>query len=272
MGESAHLSATYVFDNDHTASAAHHHAIGDLLDGFSAERVTALLDLHGARCLEVGAGGGTFARWLAGRVGNGGAVVATDLNPRHLQRHPRVEVVRHDIVTDPPLGRFDLVHARLLLNHLPERRAVLDRLVGHLKVGGVLLTEDFVAEEPDEFVAAAPTPADREALVRFERTHVQVLRDHGNDRRWARQALGAMLEAGLADVANVVHGTSWRGGGAGARLLTANLTQLRDELGLPDADVDRVTALLADRRVVLHGYRLYSTAGRLPRPHAGAPC
>ena len=34
----------------------------------------------GWRCLEVGAGGGSIARWLAERVGPSGHVVATDLD------------------------------------------------------------------------------------------------------------------------------------------------------------------------------------------------
>jgi cyclopropane fatty-acyl-phospholipid synthase-like methyltransferase len=35
----------------------------------------------GWRCLEVGAGAGSMARWLAERAGPGGEVVAVDYNP-----------------------------------------------------------------------------------------------------------------------------------------------------------------------------------------------
>ena len=51
---------------------------------------------------------------------------------------------RHDIVADPPPSeRFDLIHARLLLEHLPDRNAVLDRLVDVLRPGGWLLIEGY---------------------------------------------------------------------------------------------------------------------------------
>ena len=74
----------------------------------------------GARCLEVGAGAGSIARWLCERVGPGGRVVATDLETDFLEseatNYPGLEVLRHDIVAeDLPTG-FDVVHARWLGN------------------------------------------------------------------------------------------------------------------------------------------------------------
>ena len=77
--------------------------------------------LAGTRCLEVGAGAGSVARWLAAQVGPSGQVVATDTNPRFLAGAHRtgVEVRRHDILTDPlEPGHYDLVHCRALLLHL----------------------------------------------------------------------------------------------------------------------------------------------------------
>src|SRR5215212_3622133 len=52
----------------------------------------------GWKCLEVGAGGGGVARWLAERVGEAGRVVATDINTRFLDsiNLPNVEVRRHN--------------------------------------------------------------------------------------------------------------------------------------------------------------------------------
>ena len=55
----------------------------------------------GTRCLEVGAGGGSVAFWLAEQVGQSGVVVATDLETDFLESeassHPGMEVLRHDI-------------------------------------------------------------------------------------------------------------------------------------------------------------------------------
>ena len=104
------------------------------------------LGTAGAACLEIGAGGGSIAIWLADLVGPSGRVVATDIDVRSLEaidRSPSLEVRRHDVVQDPlEVGQFDLVHARLVLEHLPERDAVLTKLVRALRPGGWIVIED----------------------------------------------------------------------------------------------------------------------------------
>jgi SAM-dependent methyltransferase len=97
--------------------------------------------------LEVGAGAGSIARWLAATAGSTGRVVATDLDTQFLDDLPRppVEVVRHDITSDPvEQDAFDLVHARAVLEHLPSRSEVVTRLLTALRPGGVLVLEDLV--------------------------------------------------------------------------------------------------------------------------------
>jgi SAM-dependent methyltransferase len=104
----------------------------------------------GWRCWEVGAGAGSIAAWLCQRVGDEGHVLATDLEMTFLERlsHPNLALLRHDIVADdlPEGGPFDLVHARWLLEWIPDRRKALARMVSALKPGGWLLVEasDFV--------------------------------------------------------------------------------------------------------------------------------
>jgi SAM-dependent methyltransferase len=99
---------------------------------------------EGWRCLEVGGGGGSIAAWLCERVGEQGRVVATDVEPRFLRLLDRsnLEVLEHDIVSDDLPGTFDLVHAREVLCHLPEREAVLAKLVRAVRPGGWILIED----------------------------------------------------------------------------------------------------------------------------------
>jgi hypothetical protein len=54
-----------------------------------------------------------------------------------------VEVLRHDVGVDaPPAGGFDLVHARLLLTHVPQRIEALASMVRALRPGGWLVIED----------------------------------------------------------------------------------------------------------------------------------
>ncbi len=85
-----------------------------LRDPFSQRHLAALGIREGWRCLEVGAGHGSVARWLAEQVGPQGRVVATDINPRFLAEMelPNVEVLQHDIRADPlEPSTYDLAHS-----------------------------------------------------------------------------------------------------------------------------------------------------------------
>lgn len=100
---------------------------------------------NGWRCLEIGAGGGSIAAWLCGRVGSTGRVVATDTDTQFLEslKMPNLEVRQHNIATeDPPGEGFDLVHARWVLAHLRDRPGVLRRMLAAVKQGGWLMVEE----------------------------------------------------------------------------------------------------------------------------------
>src|SRR5262249_41196057 len=56
----------------------------EIADPITPRRLSDLGVGPGWRCLDVGAGDGSIARWLAARVGPEGRVVATDLEPRFL--------------------------------------------------------------------------------------------------------------------------------------------------------------------------------------------
>lgn len=98
----------------------------------------------GWRCWELGAGAGTVSAWLGERVGPGGSVWSTDVDLQfHQPALPNVTVERHDVVRDQvPTDAFDLVHARAVLQHLPERDQVMETLWAALVPGGWLLVED----------------------------------------------------------------------------------------------------------------------------------
>lgn len=132
----------------------------------------------GWRCLEVGAGAGGVAAWLAERVGASGQVVATDINPRFLdaaQLPPQVEIRRHDITSDPlEEGVYDLVHCRFLLIHLKDPQAVLTRMARALRPGGWLLVEEPVTEP----VAVLGMP-DAAQFDRLSRQAFEILRETG---------------------------------------------------------------------------------------------
>jgi ubiquinone/menaquinone biosynthesis C-methylase UbiE len=140
----------YLFVDDQRARLE---AAEDLMDDGTIRVLERLGTRSGWRCLEVGAGGGSIARWLAERVAPLGHVVATDINTRDLKTsgHATLEVRQHDIVADPiEEAAFDLVHARLVLEHLRERDQVLDKLARALRPGGWLVVEDV------DYVSAIP--------------------------------------------------------------------------------------------------------------------
>ena len=121
-------------------------ALEALCDGAAARRLDALGVGAGWRCLEVAAGRGSIARWLADRAGPSGQVVATDLNPRFLRAAElpgSIEVREHDILADgfEPQA-YDLVHARALLVHMPEPERTVARLAASVRPGGWLLLEE----------------------------------------------------------------------------------------------------------------------------------
>ena len=102
----------------HTADASERERLGLLerqYDPLSQRHLAALGIQQGWRCLEVGAGHGSIARWLAEQTGPQGRVVATDINSRFLREIelPNLEVRQHDIRIDPlESATYDLAHRR----------------------------------------------------------------------------------------------------------------------------------------------------------------
>jgi SAM-dependent methyltransferase len=113
-------------------------------DPGTTRRLEALGVGEGWRCLEMGAGRGSIARWLSARVGPSGSVVAADIDPRFLVEMPaNVEVRTLDIRTDQlETEAFDLVHCRAVLMHMPDADDALARLARALRPGGMLLAEE----------------------------------------------------------------------------------------------------------------------------------
>ena len=153
----------------------------------------------GWSCWEVGAGFGTIAQWMHAQAAPDGHVLATDLDPRFLARlaQHNLRVMRHDIVDGPlPKESFDLIHARLLLCHLPAREQVLDRMIDALKPGGWLVIEDFdgLSLPPDPTVNPAETALGSSAAVR------ELLRSSAVDLRFGRRVAGLLRARGMSDI------------------------------------------------------------------------
>jgi ubiquinone/menaquinone biosynthesis C-methylase UbiE len=76
--------STYVFRNSETESIDRFTSLERCYDHVSTATLTALGLEDGFRCLEVGAGTGSIANWLAERVGPRGSVIATDIDTRRV--------------------------------------------------------------------------------------------------------------------------------------------------------------------------------------------
>jgi SAM-dependent methyltransferase len=265
-------AAVYTFESDQAGNAHRFDQLAAILDEHTTARLAALDGLAGRHCLEIGAGGGSVATWLADRVGPDGTVTATDKTPNPVPERPNLTVLRHDITSDPlpeaptPTGRWDLIHVRLVLTHLPERREILRTLASALAPGGALLVEDWDGTYRDVLLAA-PDP---DVAALFNRYHdevlIKVFLDNGMDPKWARQMHGFMIADGLTDVETVVQARSWPGGSEYALLQVTNIDHLHDRLieaGLSEAEQRELCEVLAnDPRLVIRGLVMYSTMGR----------
>ena len=108
----------YLMNNMHPETGARFDGLEQTLDPISIGHLSRVGVPAGARCLEIGTGGGSIARWLAGQVGPTGHVVAVDLDTRWFQHDgsPQLEVQELDVAAGPlPEGPWDLIHERLVL-------------------------------------------------------------------------------------------------------------------------------------------------------------
>jgi SAM-dependent methyltransferase len=256
--------SSYLLDNAAPEACARLNALAELYDPGTIRHLDACGVSVGWRCLEIGGGGGSIARWLADRVGSEGRVVVTDLDTRHLEAlaDPRLEVRRHDAATPLPEGPFELIHARLVINHLRERDAILRRMVAALAPGGWLLVEDFDSE-------SAPPDPDADAGETYLTTHralARLMADRGFDRRYGRRLFRRFQDCDLTEVSAEARMFMCRGGSPGTRLIGANLAQLRDALidgGYVTAKVfDEDVAALSRPGFLMPSSILWSVRGR----------
>ncbi|MEV0729557.1 methyltransferase domain-containing protein [Polymorphospora sp. NPDC050346] len=262
--------ARYAYDNSHPSARRHLASLSAALDDFTIGRLTHL-DLTGRRCLEIGAGRSHVPVWLAEHVGPTGLVTATDLDTSHTGTHPRLTPLRHDIVTEPvPDPPYDLIHARLVLMHLPEPEKILARLVDALAPGGILCVEDWHVQ-PAGVVLDAPSGQQRRLFAAYQHeVNQRVFQAAGSDPNWAPRIHTTMRAAGLRGVDTAIYAPVWHAGSPGLQISLTAIASHRDQLLhgglLTDADLHEVTKLVSDpdSGLVVRGHQLYSTLGGKP--------
>jgi SAM-dependent methyltransferase len=189
----------YGIEEGEEATAAEHERLsllGSQYDRGSIRLIESFGIASGWHCLEVGAGHGGLARWLAEAIGEDGRVMATDVDVRFLTDMPPNVIVReHDIATDPlPSNHFDLVHARAVLQHVPQREQALARMIDAAKPGAWLLVEDVDWLVFDNQVLPEPFATLHHAV------RAAYTAQAGYDGEWGRRMLAVMGDAGLVDV------------------------------------------------------------------------
>ena len=241
-----------------------------IADPITARRLTDLGVGPGWRCLEVAAGSGSVARWLAERVGREGRVVATDMSPRFLGGHglPNLEVRQHNILQDDlEAAHFDLVHCRALLVHLPDPVRALRRLLGAVRPGGWLLVEE--AGGSASFGAVGPGHPRAAEFDRSTRALCAGLKATGTmDLDFGRRLPALFEELGARDIGNEGVILTARGGDPLARFcqMTDKLTRDRVVAAgvLTEADFDELSRAYDDRSFWFVGYTLFGAWGRRP--------
>lgn len=126
----------------------------NLLAAVYAPTTLALLDslgvAEGARCIDLGCGGGHVTVELARRAGPAGYVIGIDLDEALLERARRdAAAQRLDNVTfqvaaaeDLAEAEFDLAFARFLLSHLRDPARVAGLMMAAVRSGGYVVVED----------------------------------------------------------------------------------------------------------------------------------
>lgn len=256
----------YLLDNARAEAGERFAAMAELFDPWTYRHLEAAGVRPGARVWEVGAGWHTVPAWLAARVGPTGHVIATDIDTSWLSTDAGYDVIRHDVTVDPPPGgAFDVIHARLLLVHLPDRERVLATLVRALAAGGVLLVEDAdPALQP--LACLVEDSPEAELANRVRRGFRTLLAESGADLAFGRTLLTGLRDAGLADVQAEVFAPY--GGPALRTLEIATLGHVRGRLvaaGLAtDDELDHLVAHLRSGGLDLTPAPLVSAWGRKP--------
>ena len=256
----------YLLDNQSGQAGSRFDALSAVFDPVTFRHLDALGLAAGWRCWEIGAGGPSVPNELARRVGATGSVVATDIDTGWLSGRvgPGVEVVRHDVAHDEAPGDgFDLIHARLVLLHVPDREQALSRVVAALRPGGWLLVEDY---DIDLQTMLCPDAHGSDQLLanRVKDAFRALLYDRGVEPTFGRRLPRLLRQHGLTDVtADAYFPLAVP---AVTALERANTAQVRGDLiargDVSAADVDRFLELLDTDELDLATAPLISAAGK----------
>ncbi len=208
----------------------------------------------GMNVLDVGCGPGDVSLIAAELVGETGSVLGVDINATILQLaqaraqeagFKRLSFLAGNIHELPLDQEYDAIVGRLILQHLPDRLAVLRRLTQHLRPGGIVAFQEYDLSPQDSlFYPPSPLVEKNYAWV------VEVFQRLGAEARMGMKLHSTFLEAGLPAPrlyyeAAIGSGPDWTGYEVLANTVRAILPLLVKFGIATEAEVDIET--LADR-------------------------
>jgi SAM-dependent methyltransferase len=238
-----------------------------LHDEATIRRLRALGLGPGWHCLELGAGAGSIATWMADEVGPTGTVTAVDRDTGQLQslrQRPGVSVLEDDLTTMSfPAATFDVIHSRSTLMHVPTADAVVTKLVPALRPGGVVLFEE--ADGAPASTAVNPPAA-----------FVTVMVPLASRWTWAQRLPELLGRLGMEDVEDDVRDGPITGGSPVGAFWQHTLRSIRvfltdpkrtgadDTPPMDDATIDTMLALLDDPDFVVPFALRHNVSARRP--------
>lgn len=245
----------YPLVNAHEHEAARLGHLQSLSDPITVRWLEDLGVAGGWRCVELGAGAGSIAEWLADRVGPDGTVTAVDRDTSQLgslAARPNVTVVEADLCgLELPPASVDLVHSRAVLMHLGCPDEVVRASVSALAPGGVIFFEESDGAPALE-VADPPGPYARVMLPIARRW------------TWAKGVAASLESLGLTDVRDDVRADPLVGGSPVAAFWKRTLESVARLPGMDLGAIAEMSALLDDPGFRLPFAARHRVTGRKP--------
>lgn len=242
--------------------------IDEMMGPSTQHRIERLGIAPGWKCLEVGAGVGGAARWMADRVGPTGKVTAIDLAPLFEADPslPQLKVRRHSILAEGfDDGQYDLVHCRLLLCNVGNVELALRRMTQALRPGGWL-----IAEEPGDnrFPSVGESNSKVEEYNRLAGEFLRAVRDHAKavEINIFRRLPDLFQSAGLVDIGGDLTYPLVSSHGRGALLGTIQAMRqvLADSRFVRDGGLERLAELSSDPSLLTVGGSTLGLWGKRP--------
>lgn len=205
MNDDMSESSEYIHGN----SPEEQHRLSLLNDMLNEPCLQELNLQRGERVLDLGSGLGQFTRLIARTVGSKGQVVGIERDRHQILQAQRlaemseesqsVEFRKGDAL-DLPLrglewGRFDVAHARFLLEHVPRPALVIAQMVRAVRPGGRV----FVSDDDHDNFRPWPEPPGFHALWH---AYVRSYDRLGNDPYVGRRLVSLLHDGGLTSIRN----------------------------------------------------------------------